>query len=516
MKLPPEVNLLAVAPLPAGARLPAQGQPGGRDPRQQDAEHPEPGGRRRRQRDQPRQPGDAQHGQALHGEEPARRGGRRSSSRSTCPTSARSAPCTPSGSATARASRTTSRCPTCRSTPRARSSTCPAARSWTATSATLQADQELRRPLLPGQRRGVDRARLVRRRAGRSTRSRRRPTRSTPKFEDDGKYSWVKAPRFQGKPDAGRAARPGAGRVRGRPRADEALGRPRARRRSRAIAKVQVDARPCCTRRSAATRPAPIRTAVIAELGAEALEAAGRQHRARATPTIFNPPSFPKGEVRGFGFHEAPRGTLSHWVVIQDGKIKNYQAVVPTTWNAGPRDAKDAEGPLRGVARRQPGRRPEAAARGAAHRPLVRPLPGLRGPHARPGGQGDRPGEGALAEVGVSDPRIGVIGLGQRADGRRRLRPVGRRRRCSPSTSSPRTSTVQDLGTPGLDLTPYVTDLEALILVDTVRSDAAPGTLRLYRRDELLQAPTPGSAEPSRSRGQGSAADCRVRRARPA
>ncbi len=52
----------------------------------------------------------------------------------------------------------------------------------------------------------------------------------------------------------------------------------------------------------------------------------------------FNPPTFPKGEIRGFGFHEAPRGTLSHWVVIEDGKIKNYQAVVPSTWNAGPRD----------------------------------------------------------------------------------------------------------------------------------------------------------------------------------
>ncbi len=36
---------------------------------------------------------------------------------------------------------------------------------------------------------------------------------------------------------------------------------------------------------------------------------------------------------------------LSHWIVIQDGKIKNYQAVVPSTWNAGPRDAQDQLGP---------------------------------------------------------------------------------------------------------------------------------------------------------------------------
>jgi hydrogenase large subunit len=59
----------------------------------------------------------------------------------------------------------------------------------------------------------------------------------------------------------------------------------------------------------------------------------------------FVPPTFPAGEQRGFGFHEAPRGTLSHWVVIRDGKIANYQAVVPSTWNAGPRDEKGQKGP---------------------------------------------------------------------------------------------------------------------------------------------------------------------------
>ena len=59
----------------------------------------------------------------------------------------------------------------------------------------------------------------------------------------------------------------------------------------------------------------------------------------------FNEPVFPKGEQRGFGFHEAPRGTLSHWIVIKDGKIKNYQAVVPGTWNSCPRNDKDEMGP---------------------------------------------------------------------------------------------------------------------------------------------------------------------------
>ena len=63
--------------------------------------------------------------------------------------------------------------------------------------------------------------------------------------------------------------------------------------------------------------------------------------------TIFNDPmpKLAKGEYRGVGFHEAPRGTLSHWCVLRDGKIANYQAVVPSTWNAGPRDHADRPGP---------------------------------------------------------------------------------------------------------------------------------------------------------------------------
>ena len=61
----------------------------------------------------------------------------------------------------------------------------------------------------------------------------------------------------------------------------------------------------------------------------------------------YNRPEFPSGEIRGFGIHEAPRGVLSHWAVIDNGKIKNYQCVVPTTWNAGPRDENDVMVPMR-------------------------------------------------------------------------------------------------------------------------------------------------------------------------
>ena len=61
-------------------------------------------------------------------------------------------------------------------------------------------------------------------------------------------------------------------------------------------------------------------------------------------PVKWDPASWPT-EARGVGFMEAPRGALAHWIVIKDRKIDNYQAVVPSTWNAGPRDAQGQPGP---------------------------------------------------------------------------------------------------------------------------------------------------------------------------
>jgi hydrogenase large subunit len=57
--------------------------------------------------------------------------------------------------------------------------------------------------------------------------------------------------------------------------------------------------------------------------------------------TTFNQPIFPKGTMMGVGQEEAPRGLLSHWVVIRDGRIANYQAVVPSTWLAAPKNDKE-------------------------------------------------------------------------------------------------------------------------------------------------------------------------------
>jgi len=57
----------------------------------------------------------------------------------------------------------------------------------------------------------------------------------------------------------------------------------------------------------------------------------------------WEPSTWPR-QARGFGFMEAPRGALGHWIVIDNGKIENYQMVVPTTWNASPRDQKEQPG----------------------------------------------------------------------------------------------------------------------------------------------------------------------------
>jgi hydrogenase large subunit len=57
----------------------------------------------------------------------------------------------------------------------------------------------------------------------------------------------------------------------------------------------------------------------------------------------WDPSTWP-AEATGVGHLEGPRGALGHWIVIRNGKIANYQAVVPTTWNAGPRDTNGQEG----------------------------------------------------------------------------------------------------------------------------------------------------------------------------
>jgi hydrogenase large subunit len=64
---------------------------------------------------------------------------------------------------------------------------------------------------------------------------------------------------------------------------------------------------------------------------------------ATADTSRWDPKTWP-ADCKGFGLEEAPRGALGHWVHIRDGKIANYQIVVPSTWNASPKDAKGQRG----------------------------------------------------------------------------------------------------------------------------------------------------------------------------
>jgi hydrogenase large subunit len=161
-------------------------------------------------------------------------------------------------------------------------------------------------------------------------------------FQADGKYSWIKSPRFDGHVmQVGPLAQVLVGFAQGH--------EPTTRWAAKALAtagKVAGTTLTPAVLHSTLGRHAArmIRTAIIAETADKHWQLLV-ENIGKGDTRIFNQPVFPKGEQQGFGFHEAPRGTLSHWVVIEDGKIKNYQAVVPSTWNAGPRDEKNQPGP---------------------------------------------------------------------------------------------------------------------------------------------------------------------------
>lgn len=161
-------------------------------------------------------------------------------------------------------------------------------------------------------------------------------------FQDDGKYSWVKSPRFNGDPmQVGPLAPVLVGYAQGHELTVKWVDTALSALRSSTGINVGIAHLQSTLGRHAARA---LRTAIIGDV---ALKHWGLlvENIGSGDTDIFNAPVFPKGEQRGFGFHEAPRGALSHWVVIENGKIKNYQAVVPTTWNASPRDASGQIGP---------------------------------------------------------------------------------------------------------------------------------------------------------------------------
>jgi len=175
-------------------------------------------------------------------------------------------------------------------------------------------------------------------------------------WNGDQKYSWVKAPRFNGAPmQVGPLSQVLVGFAQGHPltkkyavKAIDTIG---------AVGHIQVT--PGMLESTLGRHGArAIRCAMLGELAQKHLQLL-IDNIGKGDLAVYNQPVFPSGEVEGVGTHEAPRGTLSHWVVVKDGKIKNYQAVVPSTWNASPRDASGAHGPYEASLLHTPLARPE-------------------------------------------------------------------------------------------------------------------------------------------------------------
>lgn len=151
----------------------------------------------------------------------------------------------------------------------------------------------------------------------------------------DNKYSFVKTPRWKGQPmEVGPLSRMLIGYASGNPEfknvVDGAL----------SALNVPVTALFSTLGRTAARG---LETKLLADWGLEfydKLIANIKNGDTRmANMEKWDPSTWPK-EAKGVGFMEAPRGGLAHWIVIKDKKTENYQMVVPTTWNASPRDLK--------------------------------------------------------------------------------------------------------------------------------------------------------------------------------
>jgi hydrogenase large subunit len=153
------------------------------------------------------------------------------------------------------------------------------------------------------------------------------------------KYSWLKAPRWDGKPvEVGPLARVLAMYATGHEQTVDLVD----------LTLATLDA-PLSAVFSTLGRTAAraIETKVFADTLRTTYDGLIAAIKAGDTSTFnderWEPRSWPS-KARGFGFMEAPRGALGHWIVIDKGTIENYQMVVPTTWNASPRDHLDQPG----------------------------------------------------------------------------------------------------------------------------------------------------------------------------
>jgi Ni,Fe-hydrogenase I large subunit len=158
-------------------------------------------------------------------------------------------------------------------------------------------------------------------------------------LEVEQKYSWLKAPRYQDHAmEVGPLSRMLIAYASGHPEVKAAVDGVLAKLNAPATALFSTLGR-IAARAIEAHLLAGQVSKWVAELGDKLGHGDLRVHNGEK----WDPDTWPK-QAQGFGFHEAPRGSLGHWVQIEDKKIKNYQCVVPTTWNAGPRDAKGQRG----------------------------------------------------------------------------------------------------------------------------------------------------------------------------
>ena len=154
------------------------------------------------------------------------------------------------------------------------------------------------------------------------------------------KYSWLKAPRYDGQPmEVGPLSRMLVAYASGHPQVKELVGV--------VLAKLGVGPEALFSTLGRIGARA-IETQVLVNKMGDWLDELG-QNMSRRDLRIhdnskWEPSTWP-ADCSGAGFHEAPRGALGHWVRIVNGKIANYQCVVPSTWNAGPRDAAGNRGP---------------------------------------------------------------------------------------------------------------------------------------------------------------------------
>ena len=157
-----------------------------------------------------------------------------------------------------------------------------------------------------------------------------------PTLDGDNKYSWVKSPRYQGEPvEVGPLACLLVNYARGNQVVVDAVNGLLQR------TGLPIEALFTTLGRTAARM---LQTSIVAKEGLRTFDALLTNIQSDDS-TYIKPELDSNKEYVGHAMIEAPRGMLSHWIRIKGGLVENYQAVVPTTWNAGPVDAKGQMGP---------------------------------------------------------------------------------------------------------------------------------------------------------------------------